>query len=171
MSPSQCAYVTGNPGQENSNKLPNRKCCMMGTLDKTSTWYILSSPEFTCTQHPHTAHQQPVLQVQSSKHVQRDCLHSQRALCACLLIRLLQGSHLCPTRHGADVIQHGRRLSQGPLLHLQAGLPHRKWTAVATGQCTGWRHRSLQHPAPRVAFTMPSASGVYRRNIPPRTEA
>ena len=28
---------------------------MMGTFDKTSTWYILSSPEFTCTAVSHSS--------------------------------------------------------------------------------------------------------------------
>lgn len=29
-------------------RLPNRKCCMMGNLESTSTWYILTMPLLTC---------------------------------------------------------------------------------------------------------------------------
>ena len=31
------------------SRLPKRKCCMMGTLESTSTWYIFIIPLFTCT--------------------------------------------------------------------------------------------------------------------------
>lgn len=40
-------YPQASPG--NGKMLPNRKCCTMGNLDSTSTWYIFSMPEFTCT--------------------------------------------------------------------------------------------------------------------------
>lgn len=35
--------------QRKSRRLPKRKCCMMGSLDSTSTWYIFSMPLFTCS--------------------------------------------------------------------------------------------------------------------------
>ena len=33
----------------NGSREPNRKCCMMGSLDNTSTWYIFIMPLFTCS--------------------------------------------------------------------------------------------------------------------------
>lgn len=35
--------------QSSGSKEPNRKCCMIGSLDNTSTWYILIMPLFTCS--------------------------------------------------------------------------------------------------------------------------
>lgn len=35
-------------GQNCPNRLQKRKCCMMGNLDSTSTWYIFIMPLFTC---------------------------------------------------------------------------------------------------------------------------
>jgi len=39
------------------NSLQKMKCCMMGNLDRTSTWYILIMPLFTCARR---ARSQPV---------------------------------------------------------------------------------------------------------------
>ena len=37
-------------------KVPNKKCCMIGNLDSTSTWYILIIPELTCKAEQHCQH-------------------------------------------------------------------------------------------------------------------
>ena len=41
---------------QTSQKLPKSlqkmKCCMMGNLDSTSTWYIFTMPLFTCEPRP-----------------------------------------------------------------------------------------------------------------------
>ena len=76
-----CSWTTA-CAQEKSIRLPKRKCCMMGTLDSTSTWYIFIMPEFTYAQANSLYHFLSVVYSPSSHDVLHECfpslqIHSQ----------------------------------------------------------------------------------------------
>ena len=48
-------WITQHMDHSKLSRLPKRKCCVMGTLESTSTWYIFIIPLFTCMA---TVHQQ-----------------------------------------------------------------------------------------------------------------